>query len=187
MTLTQAVKATKTNDYGSLTKDVRKIASQIDWGIPFEDILENFSKKYSKMIQRTVSTIIEAYEGGGNISDILESSARSVSEINKIKKERVTNVFSQTITGYIIFFVFLGILVTLQRFLIPSLGFAESSIINMEEFLTVYRTIFQWLILIQGAFSGLVIGKLSEGNLISGLKHSILLTMIGYSTFILLM
>jgi len=187
MTLTQAVKATKTNEYGYLSKDVRRMAVHIDWGIPFEDILQRFSRKYSKAIQRNVSTIIEAYRGGGNIANILDSSAKSIYEINKIKKERVSNVYSQVVTGYIIFFVFLGVLYSISKMLVPALGFSGSGLSSFETFTSIYNQLFMWLIIIQGFFSGLVIGKLSEGAIISGLKHSIILVFIGYGSFVLIM
>ena len=36
---------------------------------------------------------------------------------------------------------------------------------------------FLWLLITQGFFTGLVIGKLSEGKIKNGLKHSFILTM----------
>ena len=71
------------------------------------------------------------------------------------------------------------VLVSLQSFLIPSLNFTGSGFTNL---MITYGILFKQLIVIQGFFSGLVIGKMSEGKLISGLKHSIALMVIGYVT-----
>ncbi len=183
MTLPQAVRATKKNDYGALTPFVKRMAVQIDWGIPFDDVLEGLDIK-SKIVRRTISVIIETHRGGGRISDTLDAVGRSVAEINKLRKERTSSLYSQVITGYIIFFVFLGVLVTLQTFLVPSLSVVTTSDLgsgmSAESIGTLYSNVFQWMILIQGVFSGLVIGKMSEGSIFMGVKHSIVLGLVGY-------
>lgn len=183
MTLPQAISAVKNTNYGSLTKYVKHMSLQINWGVPLDEVLQDFSAHSTQIIKRTVTTIIEAYRGGGNIADIFDSIGRNVIEINKIRAERSSSVYSQMVTGYVVFFVFLGVLVALQRFLLPSLisisiaGFA----ITTQEMTLAYTNMFKWLILLQGFFSGLAIGKMSEGNLIAGLKHSLFLIIVGYN------
>jgi len=188
MTLTQAIKNTKDNDYGKLNPFVRKMATQIDWGVPFNRILEDFSKDNTPVIRRTVSSIIETYRGGGDISKVFDAVEESIMEVIRIRKERTSSTYSQMLTGYIIFFVFVGILVALQVFLIPSLvsiSAPGASLVNTQVAKSVYTDIFQWLVLIEGIFSGLVIGKMSEGTIMAGLKHSLLLTFVGYFILIL--
>jgi len=41
------------------------------------------------------------------------------------------------------------------------------------------------LIIIQGIFSGLAVGKLGEGSLMAGLKHSFFMSFIGGLAFLL--
>jgi flagellar protein FlaJ len=94
------------------------------------------------------------------------------------------------ITGYIIFFIFIGTLIILQKYLVPTLFAFSSSDIGMssvEGTTKTYSDIFQWLILIEGFFSGLVVGKMAEGSLLAGLKHSFILIIIGYGAFLLFM
>ena len=102
--------------------------------------------------------------------------------------------------GYIIYFVFLGVMVGIQKFLIPSfsgtagasaaatmsgdmditaimLGNTGSTAINVED----YEKMFTHLAIIQGFFSGIVIGKLAEGSVDAGLKHAIFMVIIGYT------
>lgn len=184
MTLPKAIAATKKNDYGPFTPFVKKMAVQMDWGVPFDDILEGLKIK-SPVIKRTISIIIETHRGGGKISDILNAVGKSITEINKLRKERKSSVYSQMVTGYIIFFVFLGVLVTLQTFLVPSLSVVATTDLggNVE---ASYNDLFQWLILIQGVFSGLVIGKMSEGSIFAGAKHALILGLVGYLAIIFL-
>jgi len=187
MTLPQAIESTRNTNYGALTPYVRKIANQVDWGVPFDEILKKFSDRSTVMIKRIVSTIIESHKGGGEIADILDDIGRSITEVNNLRKERMSGVYSQMVTGYIIFFVFVGVLVSLKKFLVPSLAsFAtpEFSFISTNVLSSLYSDIFQWLILIQGFFSGLVIGKMAEGRLIAGLKHCLILIFVGFAIFI---
>jgi flagellar protein FlaJ len=65
---------------------------------------------------------------------------------------------------------------------IPGLGKGLGSSMDQK----VISNLFFGLILIQGFFAGLVIGKLSEGRIQPGLKHSFILTAIAYlmTTFV---
>lgn len=185
MTLTQAIKATKGTNYGDLTPHVNKIITKIDWAIPFDQILVDFSKKSTPLIKKTVSTVLETYKGGGNITQVLEAASNTIKEINKIRKERFSSIYNQMITGYAIFFIFVGVLIILKNYLVPSLysfgsGFSVSGVENIDEF---YNMIFQWLIILEGFFSGIVIGKMANGSMVSGLKHSIFLIVVGYGAY----
>ncbi len=182
MTIPQAIKATKGTYYGALSPYVGKMIVQIDWGVPFNKILTDFANNTTKSLRRTVLTIIDTHKGGGDIADIFDSVGKSIIEINRINKERYSVIYNQMLTGYIIFFVFIGVLIMMQIYLIPSLQtFAapEVGISTFEQLGGFYANVFRILIILQGFFSGLVIGKLSEGSTISGLKHSILLVIIG--------
>ncbi len=178
MTLPQAIIATKNTYYGALTPYVKRIATQIDWGVPFDEILRKFSKDRTKLVKRSISTIIEAHRGGGDISEILDSVGKSMIEINRIMKERASTIYNQIVVGYVIFFLFIGILIVLQTFLLPSLHFLSEGTASLEAF---YIQTFKLLVLIQGFFAGLVIGKMSEGRIIAGIKHSFLLIIAGYT------
>jgi flagellar protein FlaJ len=194
MTLPIALKHVSRKDYRSMTHYVREIESKVEWGIPFEKALKIFAEKSkSTPIKRSVSTIIETYKVGGKISDTLRAIGQSLIEINKIRQERSASVQSQLITSYMIFFVFIFILLVLKTFLIPSLGTMQMSPSLMEDEVAstitpteLYSQTFVNFILVQGFFAGLATGKMAEGSIIAGLKHSIVLIVIGYTVFSLL-
>ncbi len=192
MTLPKAIKEAAKGDYGALDPHVKKMASQMDWGVPFDEVLERFAKRTkSASMRRTITTIIETHRSGGNVSDVLKIVAESVTDMEKIKKERKSHVYSQMITGYTIYFIFLGVMIGLQRFLIPSLAmdagadiaFDTGAGLHMDELAVIYEDMFQNLVLIQGLFSGLAIGKMSAGSVIAGLQHVLVLIVIGYTAF----
>jgi len=180
MTLPQAITATKETFYGSLTPHVKRMVTQIDWGVPFDKILNNFSRYSTKAVQRAVSTIIETHRGGGDIAEIFDSVGKSTSEISNIMKERSSTIYNQMLTGYIIFFLFIGVLIILQVLLIPSFS-SFSPEANLENLAKFYLDTFKILVLLQGFFAGLVIGKMSEGRIVAGIKHSLILIVVGYS------
>jgi flagellar protein FlaJ len=187
MTLTQSVKSTKDTDYGALTPHVKKIITKIDWAIPFDRILMDFSKNSTPLIQKTVSTILETYKGGGNITQVLEAASKTIKQVNRIRAERFSSVYNQMITGYVTFFIFVGVLIVLKNYLVPSLfsigtGFSVFGIESISDF---YSAVFQWLIIMEGFFSGIVVGKMANGSMVAGLKHSLFLIVAGYGAFLL--
>lgn len=194
MTLPIALKHVSKKNYGVFSPYVKEIESKVEWGVPFEDALKIFAEKVKSIpIKRSVSTIIEAYKVGGKITETLRAIGQSLIEINKIRQERTVSVQSQIVTSYMIFFMFIFILIVIKTFLIPSLGGMQMTPSLMgEEGATealpseLYMHIFVNFILVQGFFAGLATGKMAEGSLIAGLKHSIVLVTLGYTIFSLL-
>jgi len=182
MTIPQAITATKDTYYGVLTPYIRKIVIKMDWGVPLDKILTDFADHSTKTMRRTVSTIIDTHRGGGDIADIFDSVGKSNVEINRMNKERSSIIYNQMLTGYVIFFVFIGVLIMMNIYLIPTFKTFSAPEVGISSFGDIsgfYADVFRMLIIIQGFFSGLVIGKLSEGSMISGLKHSIFLVVVG--------
>jgi pilus assembly protein TadC len=182
MTLPQAVKSISGNDYGHLTPYVKKLDAQLDWGIPFDEAFLKFSRSTkSKLIGRIATTIIESHRFGGNLTDIFEAISSVSVEIERLREERKLYINSQLITGYIIFFVFLVVIIGLQKFLVPTLTEVTVGeiIVGPKEIESEYNTIFRNLIILQGLIAGIVIGKMSEGAIASGIKHSLFLLITG--------
>jgi archaellum biogenesis protein FlaJ (TadC family) len=195
MSLPQAIKNTQTGSYGPLDDKIEKMSAQLDWGIPFEKVLRNFGKDTgSPVIKRSVDTIIQAYSSGGNIQEVLDSVGDNIRTIEELKQERESQLYGEMVTGYIVFFIFIGILIALTNFLLPNLASAQQSLGsggfsvlggsggggNLQENISTYSSWFSRLVYIQAFFSGLIIGKLAEGELRAGFKHMALLLAAGY-------
>lgn len=194
MSLPQAIRNTETGSYGPLDDKIEKMNAQLDWGIPFEKVLRNFGQETgSAVVRRSVDTIIQAYSSGGNIQDVLESVGENIRTIKELKEKRESQLYGEMITGYVVFFIFIGILVALTEFLLPNLASAQQSLggggsfsvlggggSNLQENIALYNEWFRRLVYIQAFFSGLIIGKLSEGELKAGFKHMAILFAAGY-------
>jgi len=186
MSLPKAIRTSTENDYGILSKYVKDIAAKIDWGIPFEKVLSDFAvKTKSSVVGRAVKGIIEAHRSGGTINTVLQAMTVSVRELERIKKERATRVYSQMVTGYFIYFLFLGIMLAMAKLLIPILTFQIVGGAGTADISRVFTDTFRSLVVIQGIFAGLGIGKMSEGTITAGFKHAFVLTVIGYTTFVI--
>ena len=188
MTLPQALQQCSKRRYAYLSKMVNKLAAQVDWGIPFDKALNNFAKStYSPAIGRAVTTINETYRAGGKISDTLSSVTNSMVIMNKIQEERKSSIYSQTIMVYVIFFVFIAILVMMEVMVIPSMpsigasGFFGSVGGSVSD--SLIKEMLTYLIIVQGFFAGVVTGKMAEGSMKAGLKHSFILVIAGYGIF----
>lgn len=189
MTIPHALKSITRNDYKGLNPYVRKMAAQLDWGIPVETVLMKFAKESrSKLIGRIISSVRESHRFGGNLADTLEALSNTAVEVEHLREERRLYLHSQMITGYIVFFVFLAVMIGLEKFLVPSLSEVSTGLPGAEvaprvNLATEYNAIFRNLILIQGLFAGLSTGKMAEGAVIAGLKHSLFMMFIGALIF----
>lgn len=179
--ITKSILNIQTRDYGALSPHIRKLANHLSLGFPLSEALNIFSKDAkNETISRTIELISEANRSGGNIVDVLSSVSESINQTQIIKKERKSSVANLLMQGYIIFIVFLIIVLILQFFLIPKLTeISKNEEISLE--IKTFQTtdisrILLSIIVVESFFSGLVIGKIAEGKVRSGLKHSFILS-----------
>lgn len=181
----------KDKAYGELSPHVQKLANQITMGIPLTAALRVFSKDINnKTVSRAITLIGQAERAGGEIGEILEAVAGAVSESDKLKKERKASISTLVVQGYIIFFVFLVIILVMQFQMLPmvsgisdlgDMGIAGIQSVGTEGISQEeMSSSFLYMLLIQGFFTGLVIGKLSEGNVKAGIKHSFALMLTAF-------
>jgi|SRR3989344_2525349 len=204
MPAAEAVIQVADTDYAALSPYVKKFSNQLEWAIPFHRAVLSFGNETKNpIIKRALATMVQAEQAGGNIEDVLVSITESLVQIKKIKEERKAGIHAQVIQSYIIFFVFLGIMVLIQNLLVPymvnfsqqedSFGIStlgegslrleakldfSSPVVFVSSLIIWFSSlpgIFLLMGVIQGFFAGVVLGKLAEGDLTSGFKHSIIM------------
>ena len=167
--ISKAIMNLKTRDYGTLTPHVQKLINQLALGIPLTTGLVNFAQDTkSKVISRAVGLISEAERSGGEIESILNSVAESINQIETLKKQQKSSVYSLIVQGYIIFFVFIIIVLVLQYFILPMTTEAGStgSFTDLNSDIKVntgsrdFGASLLWLLVVQSVFAGIVIGKI---------------------------
>ncbi|OGJ13285.1 hypothetical protein A3K82_01865 [Candidatus Pacearchaeota archaeon RBG_19FT_COMBO_34_9] len=181
----------KKKPFGVLSRHIEKLANQISMGIPLRAALQTFANDIDNVtVSRTITLIGQAERAGGNIGEILEAVAKAVAMADKLKKERKAAISTLVVQGYIIFFVFMVIVLVMQFYIIPMIsGIANVGTLGAGGITTggtesttaiEVSKAFLYLLLIQGFFSGLTIGKLSEGEIKAGIKHSFALMALSF-------
>jgi len=181
-------------NYGILSPYIKKLSNQIEMGIPIHTAFRNFADDVnSTVISRAVALIMEAERAGGQIEYILDSVAKSMAEVEKLKKERQNAIYGLVVQGYLIFFTFIGIMLIVQFKILPlTAGLGQISITDTSNLINQASASgssmsiesisnqFLYLLIAQGFFAGLIIGKLGEGTIKAGLKHSFILVIASF-------
>ncbi|MBU7032900.1 MAG: type II secretion system F family protein [Theionarchaea archaeon] len=184
MSIPNAIYVTKDREYGLLNKEITEMAQQISWGIPFEAVFSRFTKRTkSPYIEKLTYLIIEANKAGGDIKEILGAAARNARDLKNIERETETMIKPYVFICYITYFVFLVVILILYKtFILPMTG-ETSGFIKAGFTAEEYTTLFFRMLMFQGLFIGLAAGKMAERKIIAGLKHSIILIVLGYIMF----
>jgi flagellar protein FlaJ len=180
MTLPKALEEASERDYGPLTPELKKMTVQISWGASFEEALLAFGRRVGTVLtQRTVPMIIEASRSGGRVERVFNPMGKFIQTTILLEKERKTQTRPYTAIIYVALFVFLFTIVILfQTFFTGVEGMALFSTPTSSP--ADLKRIFLHLTLVQGFFSGLVAGKMGEGSVSAGLKHSLVMMLLGY-------
>jgi flagellar protein FlaJ len=182
MTLPKALEEATKRDYGPLTPELKKMTVQISWGASFEEALLAFGRRVGTVLtQRTVPMIIEASRSGGRVEKVFDPMGKFVQTTILLEKERRTQTRPYIAIIYVALFVFLFTIVILFKTFFTNVeGTALLSIPTSSP--ADLKRIFLHLTLVQGFFSGLVAGKMGEGSVSAGLKHSLVMMLLGYVT-----
>ncbi len=191
----RAIKATSPNRFGKLASEIQEIKRDITWGSTTTEALSNMEKRIrSGFLSRIVTVMERAAKATANISDVLNVLTRDVSMEITLKRERANVSFTYVIIVYMIFFVFLlsgiGIIHGFLEALpqaggggggIPGGGGIGPGLSGLNR--DLIKRLFRHAILLQGALSGVVAGEFSSGDPIVGIKHSLIMVVIGWFAF----
>ncbi|MCW4021551.1 MAG: type II secretion system F family protein [archaeon] len=172
------IKNLSTRDYGAFSPELRKMASDISWGIPMRNVIMDFVKKTrSWMSQIVMFLLLEAVDVGGGTISMIESLARFNNMTQEVEKEK-----KMSIRPYMIMPYFGGILLvatTLMTLLFTTNTVAMGAEVSTSTANTDYLTlIFTVSVITHCYLIGLVCGKISEESLSAGFKHAALLVLI---------
>jgi flagellar protein FlaJ len=199
MTLKSAMSMAAGGQYGTLTKAIKQMDNAISWGVSFDDALLQFAKKYpTVLIRRTVFTLIEASRMGGQLSEILEGVATDVEETKALEKRRNSETKPYLMVCYISYFVFLAVIMIMSYVFLPMMkqasvatsgaalpgGMGKFAVSDAD--MAQYNMLFFHALVIQGFFAGIVTGKLAEGKVVAGLKHSVFFIIVAVIAYTLL-
>jgi len=184
-----ALKSVSNNYYGKrLNREIKYIISEMEYGKTFYDALNDSANRINNLeISEVLSNINNVLKSGGDLSNLLDTLSESIRNLEMIKKDRLSQLKLTTYTYYGLFLGVLLSIIAVYYLIINIKSFGPS--FNKEtyyELINVYRFLSFLLLLINAIFTGLVIGKLANGTIKSGIIHSIVLTIISIGFFFLL-
>lgn len=181
------VQATKRKDYGYFSKFLDLIQSQIEWGVPLRKTFENIRKKIrSWFVVVNFAMMVETIEIGGNSTQALEI----LSEYSE--KERELQVSRrELLRPYIILAFVWSILIAVTTTIVALTTYLMTSVVSSSltnvavAAMQGQMKLFSIGIILQCWISGFFIGKISEGSLAAGFKHSVLLAATAYLSLVI--
>ena len=197
MTLADAIISTSKGKYGILTKEIKKMASQLEWGVPVSIALEDFLERArTPLTERVVGTIIKANEAGGNVSDVLGKVAQYAREVQQLTKEKYSQLGTYNVVLLISFGVFLVTILILNIQFFPEMiksagsitgNVASNNIASINVSIIPYvKLIFAAAVLISAVGDGIMAGVLKDGRYESGFIMAAALAISGYLFLLLL-
>jgi len=172
------IKNLSTRDYGAFSSELRKMSSDIGWGIPMRNVIMDFVKKTkSWMSQIVMFLLLEAVDVGGGTISMIESLARFNNMTQEVEKEKKMSVRPYMIMPY--FAAVLLVATTLMTLLFTTntvaMGAEATGAASNTDYLTLIFTV---SVITHCYLIGLVCGKISEESLSAGFKHSALLVLL---------
>jgi len=114
-------------NYGTLSKEVNKMANQLSWGMTIDKVLNQFIQrvKPSKRMTSGTQIILQSYLSGGEIISSMDSVADSQLILIETEKEKSATLGQYVIIMYAISLIFIGIVVAVNKLMVPLFGLSQ--------------------------------------------------------------
>jgi flagellar protein FlaJ len=195
MTIFEAIKFAEKGHYGELSPKIKKMKSQLSWNISIKEVFNDFAfKMKSAIIQRIVITINRGMLMGGSTPKVFKAAAREVDQVNLLENQRKKDMSIYTIIILMCYFVFLGIVIILDKTIFTSfLGLQATQTAQIGQDFIMSRvnpmhlqySLFSF-VYVQSIGSGILAGFMMDGKLSSGVRYSCVLGIISFIVFKLL-
>ena len=187
MTLIRALEKVVDNKMvsGPLSKEVKQLVVEMSWGTSFEDALTNFKNRInSPIVNRFCVLVLEASRSGGTIKKVFTATAGFMEEMKEIDRDTSAQMKPYIIVIYAAFAVFIVTAILLVNSFFAPMEGAQQIQSNLAVGGTGgFKDFFYQNMMVSALTGGLMAGKIGERRVASGMKHSILLAVLGYVIF----
>jgi flagellar protein FlaJ len=193
MTLPDAIIVASRGRYGLLTEEIKKMASQLEWGVPVATALELFQQRVpTPLVGRVVSIITRANEAGGNVADVLTMVAHDTREVQLAFSARQISMLTYVTVIYIAFFVFLVTIYIMAAVFLPQMILAgkgistsnlgSSGAVSLQfTFVPILFLAFMVAVIVHAVGDGIMAGVLFNGRLADGFQHASIMLVTGWA------
>jgi flagellar protein FlaJ len=191
MPLQLALEHASKRNYGPLTAELKIMVAHMSWGMNFDEALKEFSQRIDlPVVEKATVLILEAARHGGDLSDIFNSTAKYVDNVNAWTDRRKMQTLPYVAIFYFSVALFLFIIIIISNMIfIPMSEMETGGITVIQPVLTPLeaRRVFLHAALLESLFGGLLAGKINEDSFQGGLKHTaVLAAMSGIAFYIFL-
>lgn len=181
---------------GTLAEEIRKVRNDVAWTHDLPRALLSFADRLNvPQLTRTMSLVAEGSRASGDLHGLLDIAAADTRARAKLERARRREVSSYVTIVVIGFLVYLLVIVMVGASYLDPIGELAASTTAPDRPpalasvgtvpVEIYRLLFFHSALVQGFGSGLIAGKLSENDLLSGLKYGIALVLLTVAAFVL--
>lgn len=169
----KCIESLANRDYGEFSKELRKISSEISWGVPVKKVIMDFVKRTrSWMTQIVMFLLVETIDVGGGTIAMIESIARFNNLTQEVEKEKKMAVRPYILMPYFAAIMLVATTVMIITFTGQTLGVAETTPAdNLSSMIVTFTT----ACIFHSYLIGLVAGKISEESISAGFKHAAIL------------
>ncbi|MDH7477332.1 MAG: type II secretion system F family protein [Candidatus Bathyarchaeota archaeon] len=172
----KCVESLANRDYGEFSKELRKISSEISWGVPVRKVIMDFVKRMrSWMAQIVMFLLVETIDVGGGTIAMIESLARFNNLTQEVEKEKKMAVRPYILMPYFAAILLVATTTMMIGFTSGTLGVAET---GQKKDLTPLIMTFTTSCIFHSYLIGIVAGKISEESVAAGFKHAAVLVII---------
>ncbi|MGA3191681.1 MAG: type II secretion system F family protein [Candidatus Bathyarchaeia archaeon] len=172
----KCIESLSRRDYGVFSKELRKISSEISWGIPVRKVIMDFIKRTrSWMSQIVMFLLVETVDVGGGTIAMIESLARFNNLTQEVEKQKKSETRPYIMMPY--FCALLLVITTTMMLSFTSSTFGISGgppPQNMGWIVAIFTT----SCIFSSYLIGIVAGKISEESVSAGFKHAAILVVI---------
>ncbi len=193
MTLPDAIIVASRGRYGLMTSEIKKMASQLEWGVPVATALRLFEERVpTPLTQRVVSIITRANEAGGNVADVLTMVAHDTREVQLSHQARQISMLTYVTVIYIAFFVFLVTVYIMAAVFLPQMITAGQQVSSSSTLgagvvalqftlVPVLFLAFLVAVIVHAVGDGVMAGVLFNGRISEGFQHATIMLAIGWA------
>lgn len=180
----KCIESLSKKDYGTFGRELRKISSEISWGIPVKKVIFDFLKRTkSWMVQLNMFLLVETIDVGGGTIGMIESLARFNNLTEEVEKEKKMSVRPYIFMPYLAAILLVATTVMMLSFTTGTFNVTTTAadVAKAAETaanLASIKTVFISSVIFNSYIIGIVAGKISDESVASGFKHATILVVI---------
>ena len=172
----KCIEALSKRDYGAFTKQLRKISSEISWGIPVKKVMMDFlHRTRSWMVQIVMFLLVETIDVGGGTIAMIESLARFNNLTQEVEKEKKMSVRPYVFMPYLASILLVATTIMMMGL---TTGITVPGATTAPTNNGLMTTVFMSSVIFNSYLIGIVAGKISEESVGAGFKHAAILVLI---------